>query len=134
MATRKAKAGIAAATTVLALFGGCAGLKSANTQHEYGQPVTVATPSGLPACVVEDGNGMALCWWDAQAHGVGRNGRGTSVVSGDCAPDIMRGDWALCVRLYTVPESGIADECKAVKKGGGWTVSQCMAVWDKLNR
>lgn len=131
MASRSAKVGIAAATSVLALIGGCAGLKSANSQHDYGLPVIVATDSGLPACVVEDGNGMALCWWDAQRQG---NGHGTSVVSGDCAPDVMRGAWALCVRLYTVPDGAALDhECAAVKKSGSWTVAQCMDVWHKLH-
>lgn len=128
MASGKAKAGIAAATSALALIGGCAGLKSANSEHDYGVPVIVATDSGLPACVAEDGNGMVLCWWDAQRR------RSTPGVSGDCAPDVMGGFWALCVRLYTVPDGAALDhECAAVKKSGSWTVAQCIDVWHKLH-
>ena len=64
---------------------------------------TTASPypsKGLPQCTEEDGYGMALCMWDAQAQG---NGMGTSVVSGDCAPDYVGGNEAsaVCVALYS---------------------------------
>lgn len=48
-------------------------------------PSPMATPT-YPACIAEDGAGMALCTWDAHTMG---NGQGTSVISGDCAPAIM---------------------------------------------
>lgn len=55
----------------------------------------------LAACATEDGAGMALCWWDAHTRG---NGRGTSVVSGDCAEDITRIGW--CVKVYRMGRTG----------------------------
>lgn len=57
--------------------------------------------STLPACIEEDGAGMALCYWDAEHMG---NGMGMSVISGDCAPDYVGGQDVsdLCVRLYAM--------------------------------
>lgn len=129
MAIRRATRGIAVATSVLLLCGTGAGLKSANSGHSYGQqPVTAVTPDGLPACVTEDGAGVPLCWWDADSRG---NHIGTSVLSGDCAPDVMGGRSALCVRLYNVPDAETLNRaCKAVKKQGGWTVGECVLVWN----
>lgn len=128
MAIKSATRGIAAATMVLLGCGIGAGLKSADSGHSYGQPVTAITADGLPACVTEDGAGMALCYWDADSRG---NHLGTSVVSGDCAPDVMGGRSALCVRLYNVPDAETLNRaCKAVKQQGGWTAGQCVTVWN----
>lgn len=63
-------------------------------------PAPSATPT-YPACLTEDGAGQALCYWDAQSQG---NGQGTSVLSGDCAPDIMgEAASAECVMTHAQP-------------------------------
>lgn len=75
-------------------------------------PVTrVQTPApvapSLPACITEDGAGMALCTWDAASQG---NGKGRSVISGDCAPDIMgEAASAACVALHKAPSHTVTD-------------------------
>lgn len=54
----------------------------------------VKPEASLPACVVEDGNGVPLCVWNG-------------VISGDCAPDYVGGFdvMELCLELYRQPAS-----------------------------
>lgn len=122
--------------------------------HANGTTYATPTPaSTLPSCVTEDGAGMALCWWDAQTQG---NGKGTSVVSGDCAD--MGEDTSLCVNVYardsnevdnkdgsyhTVPNGAdIVGECmsimqkgrmdkeaKAILNSEGWTIRECLSSY-----
>jgi hypothetical protein len=100
----------------------------------------------LPACKVEDGNGQALCWWDAKRRG---NHKGRSVISGDCAPSVMGNvrTVRLCVKLhaqraYDVTYQGavnhtpagpaLIDECvsDARTEGSGY-LAECLAAWIK---
>jgi hypothetical protein len=86
-------------------------------------PVAV-TPT-LPSCPTNDetGAGMALCYWNAQAMG---NGRGTSVVSGDCAPMIM-GDEAskACVILHGTPGGpDLVGEC--ISNENAKAIAECI--------
>jgi hypothetical protein len=92
------------------------------------RPATVVveqTPT-LPSCPDEEGAGMALCWWDAQAQG---NGKGTSVVSGDCAPSIM-GDEAskACVILHSRESKIITNESGSTSTipNGADLVGECI--------
>lgn len=120
--------------------------------QSHTEPVFTPTPTvspTLPACVEEDGSGQALCYWDAQVQG---NGLGTSVVSGDCAPDVVGGDKvsALCVKAYarkshtitnddgsmnTIPNGAdLVRECGeynsemtySEKLENGWTMENCI--------
>lgn len=71
--------------------------------------IVLPTPTNtLPACITEDGAGMARCYWDAQAQG---NGMGTSMVSGDCALAPEASDLtAMCIALYGQPGYEVANE------------------------
>lgn len=113
----------------------------------------VSAPTSLPACLQEDGAGMALCTWDARRQGNGperiAQGRwpGRAVISGDCARDAITADDAvsLCVRLhaqtaYDVVYQGttvhvpagpdLIDGCVAdARTPGHATVSRCIATW-----
>lgn len=89
------------ASTLVLLFALATTLVMA-TPTDTNQAMTLVShpvQDSLPTCETEDGAGMALCWWDAQTMG---NGMGTSVVSGDCAPDYVGGMdiSALCVKLH----------------------------------
>lgn len=91
-------------------------------------PVTEAL--SLPTCAEEDGAGMALCYWDAQKQG---NGMGTSVVSGDCAPDIMGAEAsALCVNLHSRASVTVqnADGSSNTIPNGADLVGECLYDWD----
>lgn len=98
---------------------------------------------GLPECESEDGTGMALCEWDAATMG---NGKGTSLISGDCAPSIV-GGWltaSRCVLLYSKPGGkDAAMECMGAYNENsdealiemGWTFDECykaMGLIDEL--
>jgi hypothetical protein len=60
--------------------------------------------SPLPACSVEDGNGVALCIWDG-------------VVSGDCAPDYVGG-------------FDVSRECVAMHDFYKKAVEECVEEWN----
>ena len=107
-------------------------------------PVAVApsaTPA-LPPSASEDGAGMALCWWDATLVIPGRsNGKGTSMVSGDCALDITKDErtQSKCINLHHNGQEGIDSvaECNDIenritegmdKREEGWTLYDCYAV------
>lgn len=78
------------------------------SQMPAGRPVYIApSPTHtMPACETEDGAGMALCYWDAQGNG---NGKGNSIISGDCAAEWIGGMAAQneCVMLYTMGQDAI---------------------------
>lgn len=65
-------------------------------------PTNEFTP--LPACAVEDGNGVALCTWDG-------------VVSGDCAPDY-------------VGSFEVSKECVALHDFYKKAVEECVEEWN----
>lgn len=97
--------------SILALsIGAAVTLSLPSTPQSYVHVPTEPSPTspmGMPTCDTEDGAGMALCWWDAQAQG---NGQGNSVVSGDCAPSIMgESASALCVTLYDRPSAEVSN-------------------------
>ena len=88
---------------------------------------TVSTPS-LPPCLTEDGAGQALCYWDAATQG---NGRGTSVVSGDCAPSVVGSEASpLCVRVHAMPsdERTNADGSTDTIPNGADLVGECIEI------
>lgn len=104
-------------------------------------PTHVAPTPTMAACATEDGAGQALCYWNAQEQG---NGYGESVVSGDCAPDVMGNEAsALCVRLYaqgssevvnadgsinSIPNGAdLAREC--IEENGEQQLSECFMAW-----
>ena len=95
-------------------------------------PVSVA-PS-MPACIEEDGAGMALCWWDASEQG---NGVGTSVISGDCAPEYVGGQSIsdMCVSLYARRSYTIthADGSKNTIPNGADLVRECTEEWNMMD-
>lgn len=99
-------------------------------------PVVDTAPHGgysLPPCITEDGAGQALCMWDAQTMG---NGMGTSVISGDCAPDYVGGEdvSALCVRLYAVPSSEHEYQGATITVPNGAELAQeCAQEWNMMD-
>lgn len=98
-----------------------------------------ATTPALPACEYEDGSGQALCYWDAQTSG---NGEGTSLISGDCAPDYIGGqaNSDLCVALFNKGQEGIdwVGECVGTentisdsdRKNEGWNIEECFKAFE----
>lgn len=97
--------------------------------------------ASLPACVVEDGNGVPLCVWDG-------------VISGDCAPDYVGGFdvMELCLEVYRLPAethmyqgaevsvpkgSELAQECaqeynmmtEQEMKENGFSLKECFLAW-----
>lgn len=106
------------------------------------EPVITITPTAtpsLPACAYEDGSGQALCYWDAQTMG---NGEGTSLISGDCAPDYVGGQVSsnLCVDIFKEGQAGVdfIGECVGIentisdsdRKNEGWTITECFKAWN----
>lgn len=75
-------------------------LLEAHSEAAHG---TVTNPLGgplsnLPVCTDETGAGYSLCVWDASSNG---NGDGTTIVSGDCAPDYVGKDnMQLCITVH----------------------------------
>ncbi len=88
--------------------------------------IAPTSPMDMPACEQEDGAGVALCWWDAQAKG---NGKGTSIISGDCAADYVGGYEAsvLCVKLHAMKARTItnADGSTNTIPNGSQLVAEC---------
>lgn len=142
--------GIAAFLTGLVFL--AMGVASTPERHAPALSTSAPSPTNtLPACAVEDGSGQALCMWDAQEQG---NGRGTSVVSGDCAPSVMGEDSALCVQVHArdsvvvgngdgsshiIPNGAdIVGECATIAQqreamhildSDGWTMRECLSAW-----
>ncbi len=89
---------ILAGVLTLGLYG--PSLAEAHSEAAHG---TVVNPLGgplsnLPVCTDETGAGFALCVWDAGVQG---NGEGTTIVSGDCAPDYVGKDnMQLCISVF----------------------------------
>lgn len=90
----------------------------------FAMPTTPDAP--LPACVVEDGNGMPLCTWDG-------------VISGDCAPDYVGGFEISkeCVALHRINKEAV-EECvedwnlydPSDPKYDGFTFDQCLRAFE----
>lgn len=93
-------------------------------------PVSVSVDSTpMPACTHEDGNGQALCYWDASEQG---NGMGTDVVAGDCslgtvhtvgASNACLTLWGMDVR-FTYGEDGSISETHK----GSVLVADCLDI------
>ncbi len=103
------------------------------------QPMVASVPSAtpsLPVCVTEDGTGQALCTWDAKAQG---NGKGTSMISGDCALDITGDEntQSVCLNTYAhvVDGSNAVQECNDMRREAmgknGWTLKECYQAFNK---
>lgn len=115
-----------AAVLTLSLWPSTTAPESTVQGTDQASPTTVY-PS-LPACLTEDGEGMALCTWDAQIQG---NGIGTDVVSGDCALTDDADVIALCMALHNT-QNGIdsVSECNSIlntpeENSPGWSLEEC---------
>lgn len=92
-------------------------------------PVSVA-PS-YPACITEDGAGMALCTWDAQAQG---NGYGEDAIGGDCAYEDST-TREMCITLHARDSYTIEGQNGASNTvpNGVDLVAECQEEW-QINR
>jgi hypothetical protein len=100
------------------------------TSESHAKPRTVAThtatpkpKASLPACKVEDGNGMALCMWDG-------------IVSGDCEPDYVGGNAvsALCLKLYALPASDHTYQGAKIHVPSGKALAEeCVDEWNLMS-
>jgi len=76
-----------------------------------------------PACVEEDGYGMALCMWDG-------------VLSGDCAPAYVGGYEvsALCVNIHAMPSSEHEYQGATITvPNGADLVGECVQEWNTID-
>lgn len=82
-------------------------------------PTPTATTPSLPACLTENGEGQALCYWDAQ-------------LSGDCAPDYVGGDEASTECITTHKQPSItrknADGSTVTIPNGADLIAECLDI------
>jgi hypothetical protein len=126
-----------AAPTLLASVLAC-GVAAGQPNHPTPTPMTVKPASvasqshrahigrPLPICRTEDGAGQALCWWSASRQG---NGKGRSVVSGDCAPAVVGASAVkACVKLHSQPAYSYRYQGATVRvPAGPALIDECVA-------
>lgn len=114
----------------LAFITGCSVPLVTGPSESHAKPIIIAAPTAtpkpaasLPACKVEDGNGMALCMWDG-------------IVSGDCEPAYVGGDAvsALCLDLFARPASSHMYQGAMVTiPKGKELVEECTDEWNLMS-